>query len=534
MLGLARRERNAEGRIRLRFNRGRIAATLAVLAVAGWLAAGTAVYFFIKYGKEFPEIRYSDAMLLPFRFEEVRRKMGDFNVQQSREAMKAGEFMRAYLLARNGVSRNPENLEGRIFLSRFLLLPALNRRDLAVRVLEEGIQYGGEDIAYLRNFFQVMLLLQEDDIVRETAEKLLPAEPEPTERNRLAALAAAQANYFRGNFDAAQDLIGDYFLAESPEGLILSARISWERGREQLATDRLEAYLQRNPDDDRVYALLSRFFRESEEYRKALRIAVMRMANNPLRAEPRIEIIHCYHHLGRTEQRDREIAELIDQFRSDEGAMQALANYATDTGNTSLSRRLYEIALEYDFDVSVFALLFIESNVVSGNYDGAITFAEELDQENPDWLENAGGVFNSLRAVAYYGQGNTDLGKLFLSKFLQEQNLRIETMLAVSRRFVGLGNRELARTVLQSAYELDPTNQAALTGLVEIDLALGNAQDLPYHLRRLLRMRRPSYEIIRDAYRALNSDRFLFVRDRENLLLDLREVIRESEGGDAA
>ena len=65
-----------------------------------------------------------------------------------------------------------------------------------------------------------------DEQIQEIATNHLPEVPELTERNRIIAFGAAQANYLRGNYDRADDYLIDYRLNESLEGLLLSAQIA--------------------------------------------------------------------------------------------------------------------------------------------------------------------------------------------------------------------------------------------------------------------------------------------------------------------
>lgn len=74
-----------------------------------------------------------------------------------------------------------------------------------------------------------------------------------------------------------------------------------------------------------------------------------------------------------------------------------------------------------------------------------------------------------------------------------------------------------------------PANQKILSELIRVELKLGNTENLNRLLTRFLQMRRPQMEIIVDAYNKLGSDRFIFTPSRENLLLQLSAILRESE-----
>ena len=110
---------------------------------------------------------------------------------------------------------------------------------------------------------------------------------------------------------------------------------------------------------------------------------------------------------------------MLRQFHDDEPALQALANFAADSGNIELARRTYEEALENEFSIQAFALS-IEAHLADGDYTGALEFSEELPKERPSWLQDRWGVFQSLRAVASYGANRPDLGEIYLQDFITD------------------------------------------------------------------------------------------------------------------
>ena len=122
-----------------------------------------------------------------------------------------------------------------------------------------------------------------------------------------------------------------------------------------------------------------------------------------------------------------------------------------------------------------------------------------------------------------------NLAEIYVEQFLQEPNLRAESLMAVSRRFSQLDGDEFSRRVLRQAYENNPKNQAALSNLIEIEIKTGNAAELGNYLKKLLQMRRPSADILQQAYEKLGSDRFIFTPDRENLLIELNGVLNPTE-----
>lgn len=529
LLGFVVQRKGIDGRMEISVRWGRLGSALLVLAITGWFGLAGALYLHFKHNKEFDDVSYTKMLtLLPFGLDEHRKEMGNFHIDKGLAAMREGNYRDALRLLRLGVARAPENLEGRRVLAEFYEF-ALKRHDIAADQLLKGIEQGGiNDLDYLKQTLRVLLRYQMDDAIQDLADEYLPEVPDLTDVNRTLAFGAANANYLRGNYDRADDYLMTYNLLESLEGIILSARISWDRGNQIAAISKLEESVRRFPNSEPLLMQLSRYHRELGEIDEARRYAILRNVSDPLSAAPRLELLYIHNKSGDTEREKRETQRLLQQFRKDELALQSLANFAADTGNIELARRTYEEALENEFSIDSFALLLIEAHLVDKDYDGALEFAEELLKERPDWLSERWAIFNSLRAVASYGINRPDLGEIYLQDFIDDPKNQASTYLAVARRFANIDRHQQARKILMIAFQKSQTNQQILSELIRAELTLGNTENLNRLLSRLLQMRRPQMELLADAYQKLGSDRFIFTPDRESLLLQLSAILREN------
>ncbi|MBC8189677.1 MAG: hypothetical protein H8E75_04505 [Puniceicoccaceae bacterium] len=488
-----------------------------------------ALFLHFKYNKEFDEVSYAKMLtLLPFGLNEHRVTLGNYHIEKGLEEVKEGNYRDALRLLRLGVARAPANLEGRRVLAEFYEI-ALKRHDIAADQLLKGLEQSGlEDLDYLKQTLRVLLRYQMDEEIQNLADKYLPEAPDLTDINRTLAFGAANANYLRGNYDRADDYLITYQLLESLEGVLLSAQISWDRGNQIAAITKLKESIRRFPNSEPLLMQLSRYHRELGQIDEARRYAILRNVSDPLSPAPRLELLYIYNKSGDIEREQRETLRMLQQFRDDEAAFQALANFAADTGNIDLARRTYEEALENEFNIDAFALLLIEAHLVDKDYEGALDFSEELLKERPDWLTQRWAIFNSLRAVASYGINRPDLGEIYLQDFLDEAQNQPQTYLAVARRFSSVGRYQQSRKVLMLAYQKAPTNQKILSELIRTELTLGSTENLNRLLSRLLQMRRPQMDLLFEAYRKLGSDRFIFTPDRESLLLQLSALLREN------
>jgi Tfp pilus assembly protein PilF len=528
LLGFVVQRKEPDGRIHFAIRWGRLFATFFVLFIASWISVAAALFGYFKYKKEFDEVTFTGMIALPFRMQEHRKEMGDYHIKTGLAEIKEGNYRDALRLLRLGVVRSPANLEGRRVLAEFYEV-ALKRADIAAELMLKGLDLGGiDDIDYLKQTLRVLLRHQMDEKIQQLADKYLPNEPDLTDNNRTLAFGAANANYLRGNFDQADDYLISYNLIQSIEGLMLSSQISWDRGNQIAAITKMEHSLSRFPNSEPLLMQLSRYHREMGDIHKARRYAILRNVKDPLSPAPRLELLYIYNKTNDVERELRETQRMLKQFRDDESALQSLANFAADTGKIDLARRTYEEALENEFAIDTFALLLIESHLVSKDYEGALSFSEELLKENPNWLKNRWAIFNSLRAVASYGTNRPDLGEIYLQHFIDEKNNPPQTYLAVARRFIDTDRSQQARKILTAAYRRSPTNQKILSELIRIELELGHTENLNRLLNRLLLMRRPQMDLLVEAYEKLGSDRFIFTPDRESLLLQLSAILREN------
>jgi Tfp pilus assembly protein PilF len=529
LLGFVIQRKGVNGHTEISVRWARLLGSFLLLMIVGWFCMAGALFLHFKYNKEFDEVSYAKMLtLLPFGLNEHRVTLGNYHIEKGLEEVKEGNYRDALRLLRLGVARAPANLEGRRVLAEFYEI-ALKRHDIAADQLLKGLEQSGlEDLDYLKQTLRVLLRYQMDEEIQNLADKYLPEAPDLTDINRTLAFGAANANYLRGNYDRADDYLITYQLLESLEGLLLSAQISWDRGNQIAAITKLKESIRRFPNSEPLLMQLSRYHRELGQIDEARRYAILRNVSDPLSPAPRLELLYIYNKSGDIEREQRETLRMLQQFRDDEAAFQALANFAADTGNIDLARRTYEEALENEFNIDAFALLLIEAHLVDKDYEGALDFSEELLKERPDWLTQRWAIFNSLRAVASYGINRPDLGEIYLQDFLDEAQNQPQTYLAVARRFSSVGRYQQSRKVLMLAYQKAPTNQKVLSELIRTELTLGSTENLNRLLSRLLQMRRPQMDLLFEAYRKLGSDRFIFTPDRESLLLQLSALLREN------
>jgi len=531
LLGFAEKRRTPRGTERVHLRWGRLALLLVASVVFAWGAKTVALLYFYKEIRDFEEITWQDTFAWPSNRTAVRAAQGDYQVREGLARLEAGEFRSAYTLLQEGVARSPENVEGRMTLARINLS---FRPDFARTILQQGLENARDNLDYIRLYAQTLFLLRDDASVVAAVEDLLPAEPERNERNTVLALAGMRASLNVGNFQLFRTLYEDYALSQNIEGIILMAEAKRRLGDLDGAIALLESFVQRfgdNQQSDPVLQRLADLLLQAEAETRAVEIGLQRVLNSPLQWQPRLSLLRIYEATGREDRIAVETEAIIRQFRTEEQAMASLAQIATDMADVQLSRRLYEVALENGYSLAVFGLLFIESHLTSESFAEAIELCNELSAERPEWLVQYEGVFNSMRAIAYYGINDRELGALYLADFLAAESTTVPLLLSVADRFRQTGQLREAQRILQRAWEEEDNNVNVLTRLLDVDLTLGDSRELAENIRELLELQRTSYELIARLSDELAGDRFVFTANRKGLLAQLNGLLAEREVG---
>ena len=522
--------RAGPGPRRRRVRRIRVLVFLGALAVAGWLGAALTAFGFVRCVRGVTAVGFTD-ILLPSRWEHYRVAQGDQQIAEAGRFVEERKFTEGFLSARAGVAAAPGHRDGRLLLAD--LFVAARQPDNARRALLDGLRYHAADPVYVKAVVTFLLQRQEDAQVIALARRLLPAAVPGSDHARLLALAAGTASVLRGNYDQAEDFLRAVpRLADSREGRLLAARLEWDRGYRELALVQFRQLASEWPEDAEVHRALVGHLRPQGLMDEARRRSLERQIAFPKEVGPRIELLHAYRQAGEAGRVAREADALLRDFAGDSAALLALANFAANVGDVALMRRIVGEAAARGMDHDLFALLRVETLVVARDFPGAVEAIRGYRAAFPAGERTHAGVLDSLQAAASLGLGDDSAATMFLNSFLGQADLRADNLLAVAHRLADLGADDAARRTLARAVELDPLNQAALTRLVEAEVMVNAGEDLARHVQRLIRMRRPSPDILRVAQLKLGSDRFLFSEPCAVALEAVRVALaRPSEGG---
>jgi tetratricopeptide (TPR) repeat protein len=528
--GFAVREPTSRGSLRLRLRWGRISVLLLILAISGWMAKSAGLYFFFKEFRDFDDVAFTDMILFPLNRDNVRIEQGNYQVEQGQLAMERQDYRRAYVLLREGVARSPGNVEGRMLLARIY---AGWRPDLANDLLIEGVDGALDHPEYAQLLCALLLREKEDERLLQLVEELdLEALDETIRRQFL--VAQLQAALLNGRYTVVKEIFESSDISGSLDGVMLGTEMYIRAGEYEYAANVLLSVINSLPeaDLDPIYNQLVKVFKAQGNFDRAREAAIELVIRNPLEWQPRILLIDVLSASERLDRRDREIEAMLQRHRNDEEAMVGLAQLTAEYGNVPAASRLYELALENGYVLSLFSLTLAEAMVNNGEHAKAIELCNELVRENPGWLVDAEGSFNSIRSLAYFGVGDTELGNLYLNNFLDSRRGTVNLLFQSSKSFQKAGLMQQALRILDEAHTRDPRNEAVLASLIDVEMRLGDFYSINEHLETLIGLRRPNYDLLESIRSRLLSDRFLYTENRVSLLNKLDSILQEVDNVD--
>ena len=502
-------------------------------AVLAYLSLGSLFYFRERYMRGMEATKWSNALLYfvseAAKAEHLTMK-GDTYIRMAKEALEREDYGEFAKYIGVGASLSRENLEGQRLCADLFF--AFGRTEDAYRVLEESLAFAKQDRSHFRNFLRRCFTLDQDQLVIKVAEAYM-ADPEIAPG--IAAdlkVAYAQANFLRGNFDQATEFIRKERLDLTLEGYTLLCQISWERGDRQLAVTRLADAARTFPNAEHLRAMLARWHKELgnlEEARNALSLLAVR---DPEAHSPQIQQLYLVPGPENAARRAEMIEQLMKRFGRSEPALLELGQFANDTADTELTNRLLRHATDNRFPSRPkFLLTHIECLTNAGRNKEAIAEVDELFRRDAkaQWFAEMRVTFESLRTIAYYADGQPDIGSINLKKVMDARSVPPQLLVAIGRKLVQCRRFAEANATLVSAHLRYENNQALLLQLVKMKIENEEmSDDLELYLRRLMATRRPPFEVLERAYSRIASDRFLFSEGRSGLLRDITEALKHS------
>lgn len=492
-------------------------------------AANSVVNLFL--GKEQVRLRERSKLLAAKdsfgRSAHLYRK-GEYYVSVAKEALSRQDYAEFSRYIGTGAQLSPANLEAQRLCADLFF--AFQRPLDAYQLLEESLVFAKQDRDYFRYYVQRCFMLDQDARLIATATKHL-ADPEVSEDIRMdLRLAAAQAHFLRGDFADSARLIKEYRLDQTADGYLLNCQLLWESGDRPGALAGLDAALAVFPAGVRLLEMKASWLKESGELLRAKDTLDLLAISQPGRPGPLIQSLYLLPGEAERVRRETLIEKIVANFGNQEQPMLELARFGNDTADVALTARLARLAVERKFGNRVrFDLVHVECLLNAGRARETILLVDALykQAERDQWVAETRMAFDALRTIAYFADGQTEIGSINLQKLLQHRKVPPQVLVAASRKLIAARRYDEANEALIQAHLQNETNQAVLMQIVQLKLDHPRiSADLETYLRRLMLNRRPSPDVLRTALRRLGSDAYLFSADRETLLRDIEARLR--------
>ena len=443
-------------------------------------------------------------------------RKGEYFVSVAKEALARQDYAEFSRYIGTGAQLSPANLEAQRLCADLFF--AFQRPLDAYQLLEESLVFAKQDREYFRQYVQRCFMLDQDARLIATATKYLGDSAVAEDIRADLRLAAAQAHFLRGDFADAARLIKEHRLDQTADGYLLNCQLLWESGDRTGALAELDAALAVFPAGVRLLEMKARWLKESGEFSRAKDTLDLLAISQPGRPGPLIQSLYLLPGEEGRVRREALTEKIIATFGTQEQPMLDLARFGNDTADVALTARLAKLALERKFGNRVrFDLVHVECLLNAGRARETILLVDALykQAERDQWVAETRMAFDALRTIAYFADGQTEIGSINLQKLLQHRKVPPQVLVAASRKLIAARRYDEANEVLIQAHLQNETNQAILMQIVrlKLDHPLISA-DLETYLRRLMLNRRPSPEVLRAALRRLGSVTYFEVTER--------------------
>lgn len=383
-------ERQANPLWRFEIYHRRLIIGLAALALAGWLLAATALFYWLER-QPHNQVGWFD-LAAPWRWSGLRTKRGDTAVLGALDAIKARDYTTAFYNLRVGLSRSPGNVEGRLTLARLM---AGHEPARAMTLMEEGLKHSSGDpkfVAGLLGFYAAFQIQSHGLDVVEGLLQAAPARPLPDETRRTLERARVGLLLQLGR------------PAEAAAAFAAITPPADAAGRAALSALELEL-LQRTGRAAEARVLLDRSLAApvvaAGTWRQAAEVAVAMgdadlllsalrrlKAETPDKPGPYLLGFQAWHRMKRPSYRDAAEQEYYQLFRGSDGALQALAALAVNLDLPDVVARAQRVAAGARLSQFAFQVHQTELYLRRGEIEAATRYLRAWEN-NIDTLKNS-------------------------------------------------------------------------------------------------------------------------------------------------
>ena len=246
---------------------------------------------------------------------------------------------------------------------------------------------------------------------------------------------------------------------------------------------------------------------------------------------PKIQLLHFLSGPELKVIREEKIEDLIKTFGRNPQAMLELSQYANDTIQPKLAKRLYDWANECRFPNRYkFTLTYAECLINDNHPHDAILLINDFLSQNDkqQWLSDISAGLDAIRTIGYFADNQPEIAVINLNRLTQNLNTKPQLLIVLGKKLIGCKRYLEANNMLIAAHLANENNQAILLEIVKLKIDHPEvATDVEVYLRRLMATRRPPKEMLGLALRKISSDTFLFSNNRDQLQIDIEKMIKQ-------
>jgi len=487
--------------------------------MALWLVLAAYICYFIKNERAFEEVRYSQVLQIPWRWQEFKREKAAYWVRQGLELYRLGQYRDAYDLLRAGVPEVPENTEARIALARIYLMAG--RNDFTRDVLVEGLAHNADQYDYVRSVLGFLFSQQADEVVTVLLAKIIETTPPGAQLHQLARSAQAIAFFNRDRYAEAEKTLQEGGLLANPQSRLLLARIAWEKGLRETALLQLRELHRAFPDDDEIFNNLISHLRQSEAKAEIRRFSIDRQIKYPERPEAYLEFLNVSQEPAEYSRRDEAEQDYITHFAKNPEALAKLSEYASKYGRVELAEEILARCRAFGKGLQLPACAVLSANLEAGNFAQVLSRGDELGAEDLGWNESQRAVLAGFRMVALFGSGKEVEAEPELGRLVESRYLGAQSATALAFRMQRMGQADSALKLLRHAVEVDALYQPALVALLRAEQSSRDMAELRPLIERLPSLRKPPADLLAQLRATFESDRYLYLPKRAELVAKL-------------
>ncbi|MBC7368771.1 MAG: tetratricopeptide repeat protein [Undibacterium sp.] len=340
---------------------------LAGLALAGYLAAATALLFWLDRSPH-NRVAFADTVALPFRWRRFQALRGQSLIAEGRADMRAGHWADALFKLRSGLAREPGDLRARLILAQFYI--ASNQRPLARRTLGEGLTADFPGQEYLGAVVELAAQAEDYAFIDTVYARYLPKLEAPREARVKHWLPQQQLQNFIDGGQAERVLAAKETIGVVPASTRAELRVLalLALGRPDDAVRELHAWRARVPaETDQVLRLLARAEREAKRYEAMENALDEHVARAPGVAAPYVYRVVQLALAGRMGKAEAALADYLRRFDARLENLRLLAEpLATFKGTSPMLARMVTAAREQGFETRGLQLLRVQALLGEG------------------------------------------------------------------------------------------------------------------------------------------------------------------------